>query len=166
MYTISAITGGVEYPIHNPKSSRLIVGDPWYEVGDNTNGSAEFTVYPEHPFFERVHKLTSEIIIRHEGSVVFRGRVLYDDEDFSGAKKVVCEGELAYLCDSIQRPKVYHNTSVCDYLADLLTNHNSQVEARKQFQLGLVTVVDSNDSLYRYSNWNTTRECLSDKLVG
>lgn len=165
MYTIAAIVNGVEYPIHNPKSRKLIVGDPWFEVGDNINGSAEFIVYPNHPFFDRVHKLTTEIVIRNDGSEEFRGRVLYEDEDFAGSKKVVCEGELAYLCDSIQRPKVYHNTSVSDYLADLLSNHNGQVEARKQFQLGLVTVVDSNDSLYRYSNWNSTRECLSEKLV-
>lgn len=43
--------------------------------------------------------------------------------------------------------------------------HNSQVEERKQFVLGRVTVTDSNDSLYRYSNYDTTRELMSERLT-
>ena len=51
-----------------------------------------------------------------------------------------------------------------EYLQDIIDNHNSQVEERKQFVLGRVTVKDTNDSLYRYSNWEDTRTILSDKL--
>ncbi len=43
------------------------------------------------------------------------------------------------------------------YLKDLIDIHNSQVEERKQFVLGRVTVTDSNDSLYRYSNYNNDK---------
>ena len=31
--------------------------------------------------------------------------------------------------------------------------------------MGRVSVTDSNDSLYRYSNWETTRETLTEKLI-
>ena len=61
--------------------------------------------------------------------------------------------------------KVYHNYSVKAYLQDIIDVHNAQVEERKQFVLGLVTVTDSNDSLYRYSNWEDTRTILNDKLT-
>ena len=95
----------------------------------------------------------------------FTERVLYDDENFSGTKKVFVEGELAFLCDSIQRPKVYHNISVKAYVQDLIDIHNSQVEERKQFTVGRVTVKDSNDSLYRYSNYEDTRTAFKEKLI-
>ena len=69
------------------------------------------------------------------------------------------------MCDSIQRPKVYHNISVKSYVQDLIDIHNAQVEERKQFVVGRVTVKDSNDSLYRYSNYEDTRTAFKDKLT-
>lgn len=165
MYTIKAFVDGKEYMIHNPRVKALIVGDPYYQKGDNVNGQAEFSVYPTHPYYQYVKKLTTDIVFYKDGVEKFAGRVLYDDEDSKGVKKVFVEGELAYFCDSIQRPTVYHNISVKNYLKTVIDNHNSQVEKRKQFTLGRVSVTDPNDSLYRYANWETTRETLKDKLV-
>jgi len=164
MYTITAVVNGKEYPLHNLKSRRLIVSDPYFEIGDNLNGQAEFKVHPGHPFYEKVKKLTTDIIIRNGENAEFYGRVLYDDEDSNGTKRVFVEGELAFLCDSIQRPKEYHNIGVRDYLINVIKIHNDQVEARKRFTVGRVTVEDANDSLYRFSNWETTRETLKAKL--
>ncbi len=164
MYIIKALVDGKYYTLHNPKVKVLTVGDPYFETGDNINGKAEFTVYPNHPYYSKVKKLTTDIIIYNGKVPEFYGRVLYDDETFNGSKKVFVEGELAFFCDSVQRPKVYHNYSVQAYLKDIIDNHNSQVEERKQFVLGRVTVKDSNDSLYRYSNWEDTRTILSEKL--
>ena len=165
MYTIKAFVDGKEYMLHNPRVKNLMVGNPYFEVGDNVNGQAEFSVYPTHPFYKYVKKLTTDVIFYKDGVEVFAGRVLYDDEELNGTKKVFVEGELAYLCDSIQRQAVYHNISVVNYLKALLDNHNSQVEKRKQFALGRVSVTDPNDSLYRYSNYETTRDTLKDKLT-
>lgn len=164
MYTIVAVVDGKEYPIHNLKSRRLIVGDPYFEIGDNLNGQAEFKVYAGHPHYGKVKKLTTDIIVRNDDEDAFYGRVLYDDEDSDGTKQVFVEGELAFLCDSVQRPRVYHNIGVRDYLTNVINIHNDQVEERKRFTVGRVTVEDANDSLYRFSNWETTRETLKDKL--
>lgn len=165
MYTIKALVDGKYYTLHNPKVKELTVGDPFFEVGDNMNGQAEFKIFPGHPHYDKVKKLVTDIIFYRDDKEEFYGRVLYDDEDFNGSKKVFVEGELAFFCDSIQRPKVYHNYSVRAYLQDIIDIHNSQVEERKQFTLGLVTVTDSNDSLYRYSNWEDTRKILKEKLT-
>lgn len=165
MYTVKAFVDGEEYVLHDPKQN-LYVGDGYFETGDNINGQAEFTVYPDHPDYEYVKKLTTDVVFYNDSVPEFYGRILYDDEDdFSGAKKVFCEGELAFFCDSIQPIKVYQNCTVKQYLQDLIDIHNSQVEERKQFVLGRVTVTDSNDSLYRYSNYDTTRELMSDRLT-
>ena len=166
MYTIKAYVDGEEYTIHDSRVKALTVGGkPYFEVGDNINGSASFSVYPNHPYYDKVKKLTTDIIFYRDDEPEFYGRVLYDDEDFSGTKKVFVEGELAFLCDSIQRPKVYHNISVKAYVQDLIDIHNSQVEERKQFTVGRVTVKDSNDSLYRYSNYEDTRTAFKEKLI-
>lgn len=166
MYTIKAYVDGEEYTIHDSRVKALTVGGkPYFEVGDNINGSASFSVYPNHPYYDKVKKLTTDIIFYRDDEPEFYGRVLYDDEDFSGTKKVFVEGELAFLCDSIQRPKVYHNISVKAYVQDLIDIHNSQVEERKQFTVGRVTVKDSNDSLYRYSNYEDTRTTFKEKLI-
>lgn len=165
MYTVKAFADGEEYVLHDPKQN-LYVGDGYFETGDNINGQAEFTVYPDHPDYEYVKKLTTDVVFYNDGVAEFYGRILYDDEDdLSGAKKVFCEGELAFFCDSIQPIKVYQDCTVKQYLQDLIDIHNSQVEERKQFVLGRVTVTDSNDSLYRYSNYDTTRELMSDRLT-
>ena len=165
MYTVKAFVDGEEYVLHDPKQN-LYVGDGYFETGDNINGQAEFTVYPDHPDYEYVKKLTTDVVFYNDSVPEFYGRILYDDEDdFSGAKKVFCEGELAFFCDSIQPIKVYQDYTVKQYLQDLIDIHNSQVEERKQFVLGRVTVTDSNDSLYRYSNYNTTRELMTDRLT-
>ena len=164
MYTVKAFADGKEYVLHDPKQN-LFVGDGYFEIGDNINGQAEFTVYPDHPYYEYVKKLTTDVVFYNDGVPEFYGRILYDDEDdFSGAKQVFCEGELAFFCDSIQPIKKYQDVTVSQYLKDLLDIHNSQVEERKQFTLGRVTVTDSNDSLYRYSNYNSTRDLLKDRL--
>lgn len=166
MYTIKAYVDGKEYTIHDARVKALTVGgNPYFEVGDNINGSATFKVFPTHPYYDKVEKLTTDIVIYRDDEPEFYGRVLYDDEDFSGTKKVFVEGELAFLCDSIQRPKVYHNISVKAYVQDLIDIHNAQVEERKQFTVGRVTVKDSNDSLYRYSNYEDTRTAFKEKLI-
>ncbi len=166
MYTIKAYVDGEEYTIHDTRVKALTVGGkPYFEVGDNINGAASFIVYPNHPYYDKVKKLTTDIIICRDDEPEFYGRVLYDDEDFSGTKKVFVEGELAFLCDSIQRPKVYHSISVKEYVQDLIDIHNAQVEERKQFTVGRVTVKDSNNSLYRYSNYEDTRTAFKEKLT-
>ena len=166
MYTIKAYVDGTEYTLHDSRVKALTLGGkPYFEVGDNINGSASFSVYPNHPHYDKVKKLTTDIIIYRDDEPEFYGRVLYDDEDFSGTKKVFVEGELAFLCDSIQRPKVYHNISVKAYVQDLIDIHNAQVEERKQFVVGRVTVKDSNNSLYRYSNYEDTRTVFKEKLT-
>lgn len=166
MYTIKAYVDSKEYTIHDARVKALTVGgNPYFEIGDNINGSATFKVFPTHPYYDKVTKLTTDIVIYRDDEPEFYGRVLYDDEDFSGTKKVFVEGELAFLCDSIQRPKVYHNISVKAYVQDLIDIHNAQVEERKQFVVGRVTVKDSNDSLYRYSNYEDTRTAFKEKLT-
>ena len=57
---------------------------------------------------------------------------------------------------------IFRSKRMCRILIDI---HNAQVEERKQFVVGRVTVKDSNDSLYRYSNYEDTRTAFKEKLT-
>ena len=46
-----------------------------------------------------------------------------------------------------------------------IANHNAQVEEEKRFTVGMVTVTDNNNSLYRYTNMNSTMQELKEDLV-
>ena len=55
MYTIKAYVDGKEYTIHDARVKALTVGgNPYFEVGDNVNGSATFKVFPTHPYYDKV----------------------------------------------------------------------------------------------------------------
>ena len=85
------------------------------------------------------------------------------------ARKFICEGELAFLYDSIQPRRELHNISPTAFLTLLLNEHNTQVSGQgpidKTFQVGTVTVIDDNNSLYRYTNRETTLDCIGEKLI-
>ena len=131
----------------------------------NKTGTLTFKIPSTHPMLNEIRKMYTEISIYQDGEWLFSGRVLNDTEDFYGNRDVTCEGELSYLLDSIQRPNEYHDISVEDYVRAIIENHNADVDSRKQFEVGIVNVPDSNDSLYRYANYENTWEYINDRLI-
>lgn len=114
----------------------------------------------------KINLLTSIIKVFRDGEKIFEGRPLNNKKDFYNNGRVECEGELAYLNDSIIRPYEEHDITVENYLKLLLNNHNSSVQNSKKFEIGTITVKDSNNSLYRKSEKyiNTLYE-INTKLV-
>lgn len=139
--------------------------EPVVTLEESKAGTFRFDIAPENPGYDILERLKTVVSVYDENDLIFRGRVLSLDESFSTVRSVICEGELAYLLDSVQRPTEYHNITPRVFLQRLITNHNNQVEAGKRFTLGNVTVTDSNDSIYRYTNWENTLTCIKDKLL-
>ena len=136
----------------------------------NKTGSLTFQIAPTHPYYDKIKKHTSEIKLYQDDRVLFCGRVLNDEITFDNIKNVECEGELAYLLDSIQRAKEYHleggSSNVIEtYLKDIVAIHNSQVDDSKKFSVGLVNITDPNNYLYKISNYEDTLTTLTDKLL-
>lgn len=143
----------------------ILIENPVLELADNTAGSFTFTIYQNNPGYKLVSLLTSVVTVKWDDEVLFKGRVISAEKDFDKALTVECEGELAYLADSIQRPAEYHELTVYAYVAKLIELHNAQVGEDKQFEVGSITVTDSNDSLYRYTNWENTLEVFNSDLI-
>jgi len=131
----------------------------------NKTGTLRFTIPATHPLIGSVQKMYSELTLYQDKDWLYPGRVLSDDTDFDGNRTIECEGELSYLLDSIQRYHEYHDISVKDYFTDLIAKHNADVDDRKRFVVGTVTVVDPNDSLYRYSTYESTWSTIEDRLI-
>ena len=105
------------------------------------------------------------ITVYQDDFLLFRGRVLDDEIGWHNEKAVTCEGDMAFLLDSIMRPYDFSG-SIAEYLAVLLESHNSQVDAEKRFVLGHVTVTDQNDYIVRSNiDYTDTWTEMQDKLV-
>lgn len=131
----------------------------------NKSGSFEFTIYQNNPYFDKIQKLKTIITVYKRNKLIFRGRVISDETGFYNDKTFICEGELSFLLDSIQRPYDFTG-SPGDLLAQFLESHNSQVGADKQFQLGEVTISDANDYIARSNiEYEDTFSNIDERLL-
>ena len=150
--------------------------NPVLTLEDSAAGSLEFSLPPINKGYSdtKIKRMVTEITVKENGNWLWSGRVLQDSFDFWNNRKIVCEGELAFLNDSIQPPHKYDvekdHTTISTFFTALINNHNSQVATNRQFQIGMILVndgdvTDNSDSIYRFTNYETTLECINDKLV-
>lgn len=140
--------------LYDDNLSTLQIFEPRIDLELNKTGSFEFTIYPNHMYYDMIHKMKSIITVYQDDFLLFRGRVLDDDFGFYNEKQVICEGHLAFLLDSIQRSYLFEG-----YLRDVVTSviavHNSQVEASHQFTVGTVDGGDAYVSISSTEHANT-----------
>ena len=151
--------------IYDARIDDLKLIEPVIELEENNAGSFSFTIQDNHPSYDDIKRRKSIIKVYEDDEIIFAGMVYEIEEDFYINKKVYCEGELSYLNDTIQRPAEYHDMTVRGLLETYIENHNAQVEPEKQFKLGMVTVKDPNDSIYCYTNMETTLSCIKNDLL-
>lgn len=172
MYEVKIINGADE-KIINAVSTNInaprVSGQ--CKFGINSIDSFSFSIFPSNHGFNSIYNLKTlvEILNTKTNKIIFKGRVLLStpsmDKDGLLKKTVICESEIGYLMDSIQPYGEYHNITVKGFFELLINNHNSQVSADKRFVVGNVNVEDSNDSLYRFLNYEKTFEAIKDKLI-
>lgn len=159
-----------DHLIFDTKMECLKIFDAKLELELNKTGSFTFSLYPSHPYFDQLHRLKSIIKVYQDGYLLFRGRILNDKQGFYNEKQVSCEGELAFLLDSVQRPYDFmsgdKHTTISEFFTFLITNHNSQVDSDHQFIVGNITVTDPNDYIVRAdTQYLTTWETINQKLI-
>ncbi len=173
MYLVEIINGSsIEYinivstDINAPRIKGKI------KQGINVINSFSFTVLSNNPCFFDVLKLRKTLIKvtnTQNNKIEFYGRILKESRvmESSGLfyKNYVCEDAISFLNDSYQVYEELHNITVKDYLIKLITKHNSQVESYKRIKLGEIDVIDSNNSLYRYTSYSKTYENIKNDLL-
>ena len=153
--------------LYHSKLENLKIVNPALELEVNKAGKFSFAVYPDHPYFSLIRKLKSIITVYQDDYLLFRGRVLDEEIGWYNERKFTCEGELAFLLDSIQRPYEFTGT-VADFLSMLVTIHNAQVDAEKSFTLGNVTVEGdvSISEVEHTPTWDVMQKRLLDAFGG
>ena len=131
------------------------------ELERNKTGSLKFTLPHAHPYYSVPNRLKSVITLMQDDFQLFRGRILDEEVGFHNERAISCEGDLAFLLDSILRPFAFTGTPA-EFLAYVLGLHNAQVDATKQFMAGNVTT--EGYLTYDTEEYLTTKETLEKAL--
>ena len=120
---------------------------------DNSTQTLDVNVAAQHDPFPGLKMMQSIITVYQddEANPIFEGRPISRKTDFYGNITYQFEGCLGYLYDSIQSPAVYTGQTIEYIFRALIEEHNKQVEPWKQFQVGVVTVVDIYTDSSTYS---------------
>ena len=145
-------------------------------------GSFEFTLPYGHPLYNSLLQLKSIVTVIYAGNTIFRGRVLTVEKGSDLSHSVHCEGSFSFLLDSPQegtKEETRPTIGVLQYLQQIISKHNSSVEADKHFTLGEVpgqytsatsaeqrVVIPSDKANQQFgdSSWNFSMDRLEDLL--
>lgn len=107
-----------------------------------------FTIYPDHPHFDKLYKLVPNVILKKDSKIIFKGRIIIDDQLMDKSKQVTCESVLAFLIDSIQRPFEFQGSpeELYQYFFNV---HNTQVGT---FNLTADTSLITGKTYFTYDN--------------
>lgn len=150
--------------LYYPGDLQCAVTNAKLEQALNDSGTFECDVLASNPLYNAIENRRSMLQILKDGREIFYGEVRESEESLDMVKQVYAVGELAFLYDSIQPQGRYQDQTPLQFFTALINNHNAQVEEKKRFEVGVVTVKDPNDSIYRYTNYEDTLTCIRDKL--
>lgn len=157
--------------IYHPNREELALYNISLTLEDSVADQLSFQITDRHPRFDDLRKLATQIVVKREDMILFKGRVIDDQSDIYNVKKVRCEGKLAYFNDSIF-PEFDFSGPPAVLFQQILDSHNSQVMPFQRIYPGNVTVVDNNDYIVRSSEsamntWKALKEkCFQSSLGG
>ena len=158
------VVDGIDILDYSDQSMVLL--SPQAEIEIDASGSFEFTLPPNHTYYdmftaESIMNMTVEI---YEDTILhWFGRPIELHLDFYKNKKVYCEGALGFFNDSIIREEEYENTLLSLIFTAVIAEHNSMVNANRQFTVGNFTV--SDHAVYRKFNYEQTSDVLKSKFL-
>lgn len=141
----------------------LVLGGTVLNMEIGKTGSFEFTIYPNHPKFSNVVHMAMVTVSRNYVTI-YMGRILDIKYGFYGEKQVFCEGELAFLLDTMIAPHTYTG-SFSGYLSYVLGMHDILVDADKQFFAGAVTVGDFTPFTVKQTDYMSAFDILNNSMV-
>ena len=157
------------YLLHDDNLTDYRLHDMKLTLELNQFDSFEFTIYPNHPYYDKLKKLKSIITIHRDNDLIFRGRYLDDGKQFHNQLTIICEGDLAFLLDSVIRPYEFEGTEI-DFFEALINEHNEQIanNPEKKFVIGQITALSSNIQVSKINTnyltiWASINELIKEK---
>lgn len=150
---------------YHPQLSQLAITKAQVKEDAENIDSLTLSAPFSHPYLSLLHPMASTIVCKKGDRVVFEGRALDDGSDLYNTHTWVCESCLAYLKDTIQPPYDYQGT-LKGLLEQFVSEHNKNVEDKKKFTVGNVTVADDNDYVhYSSTDFSVTLDAIRSKLL-
>lgn len=149
------------------ESQGYIVTNPTLTKEVNRAGCLEFSIPPNHPFYGKLEKLRTIVRVLQNGIEIWRGRVLSTEKNFYLMQKIVCEGELAFLNDTLVPPYDYSNgITLGNYFTFLVNSYTNRCAPARMIQPGIVTNASSGTIINDYSeSYTITLSELTNKLT-
>lgn len=135
MFSIYADGQSIYYP--TVPHMKLLTPKLTLEMGKA--GSLSFNIPPTHPFLNTLHQLKTKMTVEMDGTEIFRGRILQINRGFNNTRSVYCEGDLAYLVDSVIKGEKFSGQTHTLF-RNILMKHNARVEDEKKFTQGMLTI--------------------------
>ena len=153
--------------LYDPRLPDLFVLEPTLTQKKNEPGELTFTIQKEHPHYSAIEKLKSRIQVYQNDTLFWVGRVIEDERNLYENRRVVVEGALAYLLDSLLRPFSMDGTAA-EIWEHILTQHNAQLNANQRLAIGncdLAGAVSIATKDY-LSVWQVLKSSLLEPLGG
>lgn len=166
MYSVKG-DGIVIYSDVSPTESRK-AASPKLTIGDNSAGSLEITLPPGNAGYDILERRTSEIVVYRDNVEVWSGRIISEKMDFWKNRVLTCEGELAYLNDTIQPQHKYEEgTTVGKFLEAVLDEHNKRFDnERYKFHIGETRIYNKDETLPEIvTDYETTLDCINKNII-
>lgn len=151
--------------LYYPGDRQAAVINPELDLQTGYAGELTLKVPVLNPLYNDIHNRKSMISVYRDKTEIFYGEVRTREKDRFKNQPIKVTGALSFLADTILPQQEWHDMSPREMLDAWLQLHNKQVEDRKKIYIGVVTIHDSNDSLYRITDRENTLEAIREKLV-
>lgn len=151
--------------LYYPGDREAAVINPELDLQTGYAGELTLKVPALNPLYNDIHNRKSMISVYRDKTEIFYGEVRTREKDRFKNQPIKATGALSFLADTILPQQEWHDMSPREMLDAWLQLHNNQVEDRKKIYIGVVTIHDSNDSLYRITDRENALEAIREKLV-
>lgn len=125
--------------IYYPGDSEFSVSDFSVNLSVEECSTIQFTIYPDHPYYNDFILRKSMISFYRDDKPLFYGQVREVSTGMDRAKTIYAVSELAFLLDTYQVPQYYSGQNFEWIVGEMLLKHNAIAGADKQFNLGDVS---------------------------
>lgn len=115
----------------------LIASEPIVSFEGNKAGSFSCTIPHTNYGYNKTIKGLTRVVVKKDEKIIFMGRINEEDKDLYLNQKIIAEGALAYLNDTLTDKVSLVNKTLYELISYILNHHNSRFtdEPWKQFHL-------------------------------
>jgi len=146
--------------VYDLRYEEFIVESPTLTLEVNKASSLSFSIHFDHPYYHRLNKLSSIIKVVKDGNLLFKGRIITEQQNLYNQKYIECESMTAFLNDSIHAPFNF-NGKASQLFGSIIDQHNLQVADHQKIRVGNVTLKDADTII----TVNSTKHINSYQLL-